>query len=587
MSEPSISFRLEALDGRGLLGQRRHDLRIGKQPAYVDAKRAGENAALFRAEGWGRVEDESEEQDGARIHQLMDASRTEIEGRAKRKTSVGKYWRRAIITFSHEAQKALANEGKLPHAEALTAFKAFADAHGVKLLTVDFHGDETAPHYHANFEGVNDKGYALRLNREELSATQDQIASHFANYGLTRGKRKEERKAAGEDPSKWNHRTVRELHEQHLSDNNAVLTFQQEQIASYNRELNELEQQIAAERERLAKNEERAEKARQKAETDEAKADKSLKNAETYERRARDAAQSLEQLEARKTELEAELSQGERRLAELERVTSKAIADRYDAERALGSQRRILRGVEAETLEAIEKRDQVKQETQALEARLEVLEALRPAVEALEAHEAAVEAQRAEAGKIGPQDAQKALEWLSAPLHEIISFDGTGTRTPENASTEFHRRLSAGMAANRQSGVDLEQFTPQRPPAPLAEAGALAALMRPEFWQLTITERNGKPSIIAEAPPTLEEQVAEIKNPYARRNGLAIWRDIASQISLALSGIARELRAMGRAVVATPEPPPAAKPLLDLPPKTQEAVREALKPKSPTSGPGL
>lgn len=577
MSEPSISFRLEALDGRGLLGQRRHDLRIGKQLAYVDATRAGENAALFRAEGWGRVEGESEKQDGKRIHKLMEACRTEIEGRVKRKTSVGKYWRRAIITFSHEAQKALTDEGRLPHAEALTAFKAFADAHGVKLLTVDFHGDETAPHYHANFEGVNAKGYALRLNREELSATQDQIAGHFANYGLTRGKRKEERKAAGEDPSKWNHRTVRELHEQHLSDNQAVLDIQQQQVATYNSELVELEQKIAAEQERLAKNEERAEKARQKAEADEAKADKALKNAETYERRARDAAQSLEQLEARKTELEAAIGQGERKLAEIENRQHKVQAETAEAERELERRIREIRHGRI-VHEDIQKR---------IEGMTARLEPLRAAVEALEAHEAALEAQKAEAGKIGPQDAQKALEWLSAPLHEVISFDGTGHRTHDDASTEFHRRLSAGMAANRQGGVDLEQFTPQRPLAPLAETGALAALMRPEFWQLTITERNGQPSIIAEAPPTLEEQVAEIKNPYARRNGLAIWRDIAGQISLALSGIARELRAMGRAVVAAPEPPPAAKPLLDLPPQTQEAVREALKLKPPTRGPGL
>ena len=587
MSEPSISFRLEALDGRGLLGQRRHDLRIGKQPDYVDAKRAGENAALFRAEGWGRVEDESEEQDGARIHQLMDACRTEIEGRAKRKTSVGKYWRRAIITFSHEAQKALADEGKLPHAEALTAFKAFADAHGVKLLTVDFHGDETAPHYHANFEGVNDKGYALRLNREELSATQDQIASHFANYGLTRGKRKEERKAAGEDPSKWNHRTVRELHEQHLSDNNAVLTFQQEQIASYNRELNELEQQIAAEQERLAKNEERAKKARQKAEADEAKADKALKNAETYERRAREAAQSLEQLEARKLDLEAELSQGERKLAELERITSRAIADRYDAERALGSQRRILRGVEAETLEAIEKRNQVKQETQALEARLEVLEALRPAVEALEAHKAALEAQRTETHEISPQDAQKALEWLSAPLHEVKDYQGKGFRSEEEAMKEFHRRFSAGTAAQDKSGINLETFTPERPRSALGSFKTLAAIMRPEFWVFKIIERNGQRRVSISSPPTLDEEIAKIREPYVRNDALVVWGNVGRFINAALTGIARELRAMGRTVASAPELPPATKPLLDLPKPVQDAVREALKPKPPTSGPGL
>jgi len=577
MSEPSISFRLEALDGRGLLGQRRHDLRIGKQPAYVDAERAGENAALFRAEGWGRVEEESEEQDGARINQLMNASRTEIEGRAKRKTSVGKYWRRAIITFSHEAQKALAEEGKLPHAEALTAFKAFADAHGVKLLTVDFHGDETAPHYHANFEGVNAKGYALRLNREELSATQDQIASHFVGYGLTRGKRKEERKAAGEDPSKWNHRTVRELHEQHLSDNNAVLAVQQEQVAAYNSELNELEQKIAAEQKRLSQNEERAEKARQKAEADEAKADKALKNAETYERRARDAAQSLEQLEARKTQLEAEISQGDRKLAGLEERQRKAEAKAAEAQRQF---QRHVRNIEhAKKSEAY-----LQKRTGELEARLEPL---RAAVEALEAHEAVLEAQRAEAHGIGPQDAQRALEWLSAPLHEVKDYQGNGFRTEEEALQEFHRRFSAGTAADSRSGVNLETFTPERPRSAFGSLKTLAAIMRPEFWVFKIIERNGQRRVSAGSPPTLDEEIAKIREPYVRNEAQRAWSNVGSFINAALNGIARELRAMGQTVASAPEPPPAAKPLLDLPKPTQDAVREALKPKPPTSGPGL
>ncbi len=300
--EPSISFRIQAVDGKGLLGQRRHDQRIGKQPEYVDAERAHLNESLYRAEGWDRVPGSTVKEDTARAHKLMEASRKEMEARAKRKTKVGKYWRTAIITFSHDAQKVLAEKEITPHAQALAAFTEFAEAHGAKLLTVDFHGDETAPHYHATFEGINEKGYAVRFDRETLGQEQDHIARHFKDLGLKRGKKREDRIADGEDPSKWNHRNVRELHQQHLADNEA--------------ELAELQKKIEAAEERRATNEQRAEKARAKAEADESRAAKALKNADRYEQRARDAELEIERLQSRIASLKGEYETVEEAVAQ-------------------------------------------------------------------------------------------------------------------------------------------------------------------------------------------------------------------------------------------------------------------------------
>ena len=311
----SISFRIQAVNGGGLLGQRRHDQRIGKQPEYVDAERAHLNEAIYRAEGWARVAGSTVKEDTERAHKLMEASRKEIEKRAKRKTSVGKYWRTAIVTFSHDAQKMLAEKETMPHAEVMAAFEDFAERHGVKLLTVDFHGDESAPHYHATFEGVNANGYALRLDRQELSQEQDNVASWLADLGLKRGKKRIDRIADGEDPSKWNHRTVRELHQQHKADNEA--------------ELAELQKKIEAAQERRETNEQRAEKARAKAEVDESRAAKALKNVAFYEKRATDAGLEVARLESRVAALKDELkilegavAQKKTTIASLERSNS-------------------------------------------------------------------------------------------------------------------------------------------------------------------------------------------------------------------------------------------------------------------------
>lgn len=269
MSQPSISFRISAVDRAGLLGQRRHDLRLGKQPDYVDPSRSSENRTLFIAPSF-RADGE----------EFIDASRSAIEARTKRKTTKAAYWRTAIITFSREAQERLKAAGKLPHDEALMAFQAFGYRRKVKLLSVIFHGDEASPHYHASFEGVDDKGYSLRLSKADLSAEQDHAAMAFEPFGFVRGRRKADRRKDGEPASTWIHRSVSELH------------------ADLPKELAALRQKIAALEEKARVNDARAAKARTKAEADEDRASKAAKNLAIYERRATEARAEVERLTA-------------------------------------------------------------------------------------------------------------------------------------------------------------------------------------------------------------------------------------------------------------------------------------------------
>jgi len=270
--EPSISFRIQAVDARALGGQFRHDQRIGPQPSYVDATQAHRNVALYRAQDFDDIA----------------ASHQQILERTKRRTTAARYWRTAILTFSHDAQDHLGDA--LPHEEARAAFEDFAQRHGVKLLSVDFHGDESAPHYHASFEGVTEAGYALRLNKSQLSREQDHAAAKFAELGLVRGKRKVDRMADGEDPAKWVNRSVRELHEQ-------------------------LPGELDALRAKIAKNERLAEKAHAKADEATERGRKAARNAERYEQRAAKAREALERLEASVAARQGELQAVEARTA--------------------------------------------------------------------------------------------------------------------------------------------------------------------------------------------------------------------------------------------------------------------------------
>lgn len=382
--EPSISFRLNAVDARGLRGQFRHDFRTGKQPSYVDATRAHLNASLHRSEGFDDIA----------------SARQKILERTKRKTTAEKYWRTAILTFSHDAQTKLS--GNLPHDEAKAVFADFADRHGVKLLSVDFHGDESAPHYHATFEGITEAGYALRLNKAELSQEQDHAAAKFADLGLTRGKRKSKRIADGEDASKWVNRSVKELHDQ-------------------------LPGELDALRAKVEKNERLAEKARAKADEETERGRKAARNAERYEQRAEDAKKAL---------AEREKKLGEGRLKRLFRRDPEAAEQIEAAQEAQRDAESVAKAAEAAMASDVASADE---------------RAMRAAYKALSGHSKRLEMREAEVREVSEALSKREAEVLEALR---ILFQAFSAVPPRSRLDEEQIKALTGMIDDTRA-IDL------------------------------------------------------------------------------------------------------------------------------------
>ena len=274
---PSLSFRVsKVLDRAAIMGRRLHDMRIGRQPAYVDGSRSDQNTTLALVDGYDKQ--------GSAWSRFFSREEQELAARRKQQSKTQKMWRSAILTFSKAAQELLTTP---PDAEALAVFRDFARRHNVRLLWSVGHRDESAAHYHAMFENVTGTGYALRLGVADLSAEQDIAAWHFRDLGINRGKSKRARIADGEDPSAFIHRSVRELHHDLPAELDAARKALAESFVS------------------IEKNQALAEKARLKAEEYTGDAQKALQRAQRYEERAQAAQQRWEAAQARLEALEA------------------------------------------------------------------------------------------------------------------------------------------------------------------------------------------------------------------------------------------------------------------------------------------
>jgi hypothetical protein len=247
-ARPSISFRVSTVMDRGRMTHaRKHDMRLGHQPAYVDASRSDKNTLLSLSSGYDGLK--------SAWSRRLDRDSAEMESRRIENRKAKAMWRAAIITFSTEAQALLGD--KSPEQEAKAAFEDFARRQGVRLLWAVGHHDETAIHFHAMFENIRADGRCLRLNAKELSAEQDLVAKHFSKLGLVRGTKKADRIAAGEPPSKTINRSVKQLHA-------------------------DLPAEIEAAQERLAKAQARADKAEANAKKYEGDADVALDRFNRY-----------------------------------------------------------------------------------------------------------------------------------------------------------------------------------------------------------------------------------------------------------------------------------------------------------------
>lgn len=291
--------RVEVRDAQGYASQRRHDLRIGPQPAYVNPDAPEPNRVLIQP---------------LQTAELKALAKTRRDRRPKTRAMKRNAGIAVIglIGFGIEAQSMFEALSPEQQNQALcAAVMRVAAELNTTVTGLVLHVDETARHAHFSLCGYDETGTPLSscMGRKMLRRLQTALHEELRMFmpDLERGRARKARAEAGAQPHEIVHRSVRELH--------ADLPLE---IAQARENLRDLEEKVRV-------NETRAQKARAKAEADAARAEKALKNAEIYERRAREA-------HARAEDLAAKIMAQEARLAEISAAQAAAERERDAAQ---------------------------------------------------------------------------------------------------------------------------------------------------------------------------------------------------------------------------------------------------------------
>ncbi len=219
----AISVRIKALNQVKIRGQFNHDLRLGRQPNYVDQSRLNLNRVLINYPTPEFCKTDTE-------------TRRRKTGTTRRAMSNQAVATSAIITFGVKAQHIFSEGDPQTQDEALLAVaNTIADHYKLTVHGLVLHLDETAPHAHVVFSARDHQGKPFsKTNRG--SKIQDLAADAIKQYfpQIERGIRKRDRIAAGEAPSKIYHRSVKHLHEDLGLANNPTSNDVQKAVASLN-----------------------------------------------------------------------------------------------------------------------------------------------------------------------------------------------------------------------------------------------------------------------------------------------------------------------------------------------------------------
>ena len=301
----SLSVRIEHATQGQAAGRRRHDLRIGRQPAYVDGDRTDENSILLSTPTPAVLRRECE-------------SRRSQRETLRRMRSDAAVMTSSIITWGRGLQ---------PHVEALSredqddlhlaVAQAVAEHCGSDLVGLVVHRDETALHGHGAMPAVRSDGTPISqgLSPAALSVMQD-VAMRVASRWLPTIEpptRKAARIARGDNASAIYHRSVRQLHD------------------DLPKEIEDREAELRAAEGRVSEMEDRVATARAAAQGDDIKAAKAAKRLMTYERRLADRQEELRAAEAK-------IAAARVVQADIDRRVEAAVAD--------GVQRGIAQGVD-------------------------------------------------------------------------------------------------------------------------------------------------------------------------------------------------------------------------------------------------
>lgn len=197
----TVSVRLEHRAGDRAAGARRHDLREGVVPKYVDRKRSYMNSVLVEPLREGELKE-------------IVLSRRNGKKRSLRRDAA--LSTNGILTFGREAQSII---NSLPLEEQDRLLRLAAEKVSKELdndLTgAVVHRDERAIHLHFQMPSWNKSGKpnSKIVDPEVAAKLQDIVSEPFSHLGIERGKPKEQRIADGDDPATIIHRSVKRLHQ--------------------------------------------------------------------------------------------------------------------------------------------------------------------------------------------------------------------------------------------------------------------------------------------------------------------------------------------------------------------------------------
>ena len=321
-------LRVEIRDAQGYANQRRHDLRIGAQPAYVNPDPPEPNRVFIQPITT------------AELKKLAKKRRDQRDMTRAMKSNAGVAVV-GIIGFGIEAQAMFEALGPEDQEKALRAAVARVAADLKTTVTgLVLHLDESARHAQFGLCGYDVTGQPLStwMGRGVLRDLQTALHEELRAFmpDLERGRSRKTRAEAGAAPHELVNRSVEELH--------IDLPFE---IEAKRKELADLE-------EKIRKNEARAKKARTKAAADGERAAKALRNVEIYERRASEAEANANELEAQIQSLEERLEGVEAAKDAAEEARDLALEAQKGAEGRAEVAERRMKGLEADRVAAIQ-----------------------------------------------------------------------------------------------------------------------------------------------------------------------------------------------------------------------------------------
>ena len=256
-------------------GQRRHDFRQGRQPAYVDLSRNHLNRILITPRPLPQIRDEIKS-----LRQARGAKRG-LKSNAAIVTS-------GIITFGHDASDMF---NDLPIQDQNAAFAALAHALATRLDTslesLVVHLDETQIHAHFEMRAYDNAGHPLSQTTKPsvMSDLQDVTAAVLQRYcaAIERGQKKMDRLSAGASYPDTLNRSVKKLHQDLPSEIDA----KEQVLRDLNAQIFDLQASMVRDEERIAKLEAR-----------EALNQKETKRLETYRKRLQKKILTMQEIEA-------------------------------------------------------------------------------------------------------------------------------------------------------------------------------------------------------------------------------------------------------------------------------------------------